>query len=761
MSEKYYPQIAGELNLKPAQVKAVADLLAEGGTVPFIARYRKEMTDSLDEVAIAAIRDRLEQLAELDKRREAILESLRERELLTEELEKSVLAAKTMTELEDIYLPYRPKRRTRAMIAREKGLEPLANLIFEQTDGIDPTQEAAAYLSEEKEVASIDDALAGARDILAEMMNEDKDLRTKMRSFYTKNSSMGSKVGKDKEEEGAKYRDYFDWTEQANKAPSHRILAMLRGEKEGFLKLSICPPEIPAVTLIEENFLKGRNAAAEQVQLAVQDCYKRLLAPSMETELTNTLKEKADEAAIKVFVENMRELLLHSPLGEKTVLGIDPGFRTGCKVVMLNPQGKLLEDTVIYPSLGTHREQEAREIIKTLVSKYNPEAIAIGNGTASRETEAFCKGLGLPASVAVIMVNESGASIYSASDVARREFPDKDITVRGAVSIGRRLMDPLAELVKIDPKSIGVGQYQHDVDQKALQKSLDDTVISCVNNVGVDVNTASMELLSYVSGLSASLAKNVILWRDENGAFASRAQIKKVKRLGPKAFEQCAGFLRIPGGKNPLDASAVHPESYDIVKQMAKDLGCTVAELMADTDRRHQIQLDNYVTEKVGLPTLTDMMSELEKPGRDPRQRFEAFSFSEDVHKMEDLKPGMVLPGIVTNVAAFGAFVDIGVHQDGLVHISQLSDNYVDNPNNVVKVQQTVSVTVMEIDIPRKRISLSMKSSPGNQRQEKREKSTQPQRSGPPRQGNKPPQRDNRPPKQADNWFSEALKRKK
>jgi len=697
---------------------ATAILLKEGATVPFIARYRKEVTGSLDEVAIMAIRDRMESLAALDSRRDAILKSLDERKLLTTELKKAVQAAQTLTALEDIYLPYRPKKRTRATIAKEQGLEPLADLLFTQAADIDPQQAAAPFLdteaakTAEPPLTSVGAALAGARDILAERFSDDKDARAKLRAVYQSESTLFSKVFPGKETEGAKFSDYFDWSEPASKAPSHRILAVRRGEKEGFLMMRIHPPETSSIGTLEPLYVKGRNPAADQVRLAVQESFKRLLGPAMETEIRMELKRRADEEAIRVFADNLRELLLASPLGQKTVLAIDPGFRTGCKVVLLDAQGKLLHNDVVYPEQGARSAAEAGEKVLAFIKHFKVEAVAIGNGTAGRETETFVRKLNLPASIPVVMVNESGASIYSASDVAREEFPDHDITVRGAVSIGRRLMDPLAELVKIDPKSIGVGQYQHDVEQTALKKSLDDVVISSVNRVGVELNTASKQLLAYVSGIGPAIAEAIVAFRNANGAFQSRQDLLKVPRLGPKAFEQAAGFLRIRNAENPLDESAVHPESYGIVDTMARDLGCNVRDLIKNELLRKKIALKNYVTDKVGLPTLNDILAELAKPGRDPRQKFEAFSFAEGVEKITDLTVGMKLPGIVTNVAAFGAFVDIGVHQDGLVHVSQLSDNFVKDPADVVKVQQRVQVTVMEIDLERKRIALSMKSKP-------------------------------------------------
>lgn len=712
MIEKHILKITKELNLQARQVAATAILLEEGGTVPFIARYRKEKTGELDEVQITAIRDRIEQLGELDKRRDSILSSLKERSLLTDVLQAKIDQAETMSTLEDIYLPFRPKKRTRATIAKEKGLEPLSEILWVQDVSTDPKAAAAAFIDSAKEVADAASALAGARDIIAERITDDAAARARLRELYISQGSIKSKVVSGKEEEGAKFKDYFDWTEAASSAPSHRILAMRRGEEEGFLFTRLTPPEDQAVALLEAMFVKNSSPAAQEVRTAVQDCYKRLLGFAMEGEARVHFKKRADEEAVKVFADNLRELLLSAPLGQKNVLAIDPGFRTGCKVVLLDRQGKLLGNDVIYPEKSAREQAEAATMVKTVITKFNVEAIAIGNGTASRETETFIRKLGLPASIPIVMVNESGASIYSASDVAREEFPNHDITVRGAVSIGRRLMDPLAELVKLDPKSIGVGQYQHDVDQTALKRSLDDVVVSCVNSVGVEVNTASKNLLSYVAGLNSRTAASIVGYRDENGPFKSRKELQKVPGLGPKSFEQAAGFLRIRGGDHPLDASSVHPERYTLIDQMAKDLGCTVDELVRDSTKRSKIDARKYVSEDVGLPTLQDILSELAKPGRDPRQQFEAFSFKEGVDKVEDLEPGMKLPGVVTNVTAFGVFVDIGVHQDGLVHISQLSDNFVKNPAEVVKVGQRVQATVLEVDLPRKRISLSLKTNP-------------------------------------------------
>jgi len=703
----HHKKIAAELSVSEKQVKATLELLDEGATVPFISRYRKEVTGSLDEVQVTAIRDRALQLRDLDKRREAILKSLTEMGKLTPELEKQINEAETMVSLEDIYLPYRPKRKTRATAAREKGLQPLADLLLEQKR-IDIELEAAKYIDEEKGVKSVEEALAGARDIIAEFISENAEIRTQMRNLFIEKGIFQSKVVEGKEQEGIKYKDYFDWSEPVKTAPSHRVLAMRRGEKEEILWLDIKPEEGQAIDLIEKAFITGNNSSAEQVKQAVTDGYKRLLKPSMETEVRLFTKKRADEEAIRVFAENARQLLLGAPLGQKRTMAIDPGFRTGCKVVCLDEQGKLLEYTAIFPHTGPGQAKEAEKTAKYLFEKYNIEAIAIGNGTAGRETEVFVRGLNLP-NAAIVMVNESGASIYSASEVAREEFPDKDVTVRGAVSIGRRLMDPLAELVKIDPKSIGVGQYQHDVDQTKLQTSLDDTVVSCVNAVGVELNTASKQILAYVSGLGPQLAQNIVDYRNQNGAFKRRDQLKKVPRLGDKAFEQAAGFLRIHNAENPLDTSAVHPERYSLVEQMAGDLKCSVKDLMGNDKLRKSIPLLKYTSETVGLPTLNDIMAELAKPGRDPREQFEAFSFTDGVNNINDLKIGMKVPGIVTNITNFGAFVDIGVHQDGLIHLSQITNRFIKDANEVLKVAQKVEVTVTGVDVDRKRISLSMK----------------------------------------------------
>lgn len=700
-----FSKISTALQIGENQVRKTIALLDEGATIPFISRYRKEMTGSLDEVQVAAIRDLRDQFVELEKRRDAILKSLLELEKLTPELEKAVRAAETLSKLEDIYLPYKPKRKTRAMAAREKGLQELANKLFQQRL-VAPEELAVDYL---EHVTNIDEALAGARDILAEEMMETAEAREEARNLFTRKTTVKSSIAKGKQEAGIKYKDYFDWSESLAQAPSHRILALFRGENEGFLNLSLLGPDEEVLTKLERRFITGNNSCAKQVEMAIQDGYKRLLMPAMETEVRAEAKKRADENAIRVFAENIRQLLLAAPLGQKRLLALDPGFRTGCKVVCLDEQGNLLANTAVYPHTGPGQASEAAETIKEWVKKYQIQAIAIGNGTAGRETESFVRNLNLNG-IHIIMVNESGASIYSASEVARDEFPDKDVTVRGAVSIGRRLMDPLAELVKIDAKSIGVGQYQHDVDQKKLQASLDDTVVSCVNLVGVELNTASKQILSYVSGLGPQLAQNIIDHRTKNGPFLKRSDLKKVTRLGEKAFEQAAAFLRIRHAKNPLDASAVHPERYDIVEKMAKDLRCKVTDLLADETLRKQIQLSQYVTADVGMPTLTDIISELAKPGLDPREKFEAFEFAEGVNDIKDLRIGMTLPGIVTNITNFGAFVDIGVHQDGLVHVSQLADKFVKDPNEVVKVSQKVMVRVTEVDEARKRIALSMKS---------------------------------------------------
>lgn len=722
--QKNLAKIATELKISPNQVEAVIALLEEGATIPFIARYRKEVTGSLDEVALTNIRDRHEQLLELDKRRDAILKSIEKQEKLTPALANAIERAETLAELEDIYLPFKPKRKTRASVAREKGLEPLASILFEQ-GSIDLKKSAHQFIDPAKGVNTLEEALEGARDIMAEWISENQDARKNTRELFWQEGEIAASVIKSKAEteEAQKFKDYFDWREPINKTPSHRLLAMRRAEKEGFITLDIAPNDDTAIMALEKQFVKGQSIVSEQVSLAVKDSYKRLLKPSIESEVRAETKQRADAEAIKVFAANLKELLLASPLGQKRVLALDPGFRTGTKLVVLGEQGELLFNTVIYPNEPQRETTKSATIVSGLCDKYKVEAVAIGNGTASRETETFVRGIGLPKNIVTVMVNESGASVYSASEVAREEFPDHDVTVRGAVSIGRRLTDPLAELVKIDPKAIGVGQYQHDVDQTKLKAGLDDVVMSCVNSVGVEVNTASKELLSYVSGLGPQLAKSIVEYRNQNGPFKTRTALKKVPRLGEKAFEQCAGFLRIRDSKNPLDASAVHPERYALVEQFAKDLNCTIKDLMTSIELRKKLDLKKYVSSAVGLPTLTDILGELEKPGRDPRQQFEAFSFQEGVHEIKDLKIGMVLPGIVTNVTNFGAFVDVGVHQDGLIHISHLSDRFVKDPYQVVAVQQKVKVTVVEVDAARKRIALSLKTDPfgkgiGNKQQE-------------------------------------------
>lgn len=708
MDKKFILQIANELGVRDFQVLNTITLLDEGATVPFIARYRKEMTGSLDEVQIAAIRERYEKIVELEKRREVILASVKEQEKLTPELEKSLRSASTMSELEDLYLPYKPKRRTRASIAREKGLEPLAKIVMAQYDS-DPSRKAHEFISKDKEVNSEEEALAGARDIIAEWINENQQSRQRIRNQFERSGEIYSRPVKGKELEGIKYETYYDWSESLMKAPSHRLLAMFRGENEGFLKLSIEPDEEQAKEVLNRLFVKSSNASSKLVEEAVKDSYKRLLQPSIETEFRQMVKEKADAEAIRVFAENLRQLLMLPPLGQKTVLAIDPGFRSGCKLVILDRQGRLLHNETIYPHPPQSEVKQSVSKIQNLVKAYKVEAIAIGNGTAGRETENLVRRIPFDTELIALMVNESGASVYSASAVAREEFPEYDVTVRGAVSIGRRLMDPLSELVKIDPKSIGVGQYQHDVNQNNLQKSLETVVESCVNKVGVELNTASKQLLTYVSGVGPVLANRIIEYRDKNGMFSTREELKKVPRLGDKVYEQAAGFLRIRESKNPLDASAVHPESYPIVMKMAQKAGCTVAELIQNEELRKKINLQEFVTEKVGMPTLTDIMAELSKPGRDPRQQFELFEFDKNVNSIDDLRPGMILNGLVSNITNFGAFVDIGVHQDGLIHVSQMAEKYVKDPNTIVKLNQKVKVKVLEIDKERKRIQLSMK----------------------------------------------------
>jgi uncharacterized protein len=702
-------KIADALQLSSKDVTATVRLLDEGATVPFISRYRKEVTGSLDEVQIIAIKDEIERLRALEQRRESILKSIESQNKLSEELRQQILDADTLSKLEDLYLPFKPRRRTKATIAREKGLEPLAQFILAQNNQA-VLEEAEKFLSEEKEVPSVLEALQGARDIIAETVSEHVLVRETMRELFKSTGIIKSLVIKGKEEAGEKFEDYFEWEEKLMTCPSHRLLAMRRGEKEDILILDIVVDDEEARTRIEKIMIHSRGECANQIKEAIEEGYKRLLQPGIEAEMRLLTKQQADEKAITVFADNLRELLLASPLGQKSVLAIDPGFRSGCKVVALNKQGKLLEETVIYPHEPQRRVTEAEMVVLAFCEKHQLEAIAIGNGTASRETEQFVRNIDvLPKSIPVIVVSEAGASVYSASEVAREEFPDKDVTVRGAVSIGRRLTDPLAELVKIDPKSIGVGQYQHDVDQNLLKNKLDDVVGSCVNGVGVELNTASKELLSYVSGIGPVLAQNIVEFRNQHGAFRSRKHLLEVPRMGEKVFEQCAGFLRIRNGVHPLDKSAVHPESYHIVEKMAADVNAGIDDLIENKELRKKINLQQYVTDTVGLPTLKDILAELEKPGRDPRKEFEIFSFDENVHEIRDLREGMRLPGIVTNVTNFGAFVDIGVHQDGLVHISQLSDTFVDDPNKIVKVGQQVWVHVAEVDEKRKRIALSMK----------------------------------------------------
>ncbi len=701
--------IATELGLAPGQVAAASALLDEGATIPFIARYRKERTGSLNEVSIASIRDRLRQLRSLEERRSAILSSLQERDLLTESLRTAVEKADTMASLEDVYLPYRPKRRTRATIAREKGLEPLADLLIAQESDSDPLVLAAAYVDAERDVSTPEDALAGARDILAERINEDASARDEIRRLFMRRAMVISSVVEGRQDSGATYRDYFDWQEPLARVPAHRLLAVLRAEREGIVRLAIRPDEDAAVSYLKHRVVHGSAPVSDQVARAAEDAYKRLVAPSIENEIRAEWKKRADREAVRVFAENVERLLMAPPLGRKRILAIDPGYRTGGKVVCLDAQGKLLTHAVIHPVGSETMRASAIRALQDLVIRHEIEAIAIGNGTASRETEALVRSIDFGREIPVLLVNESGASVYSASEIGRRELPDEDVTVRGAVSIGRRLADPLAELVKIDPKSIGVGQYQHDVDQGLLRQALDDVVERCVNAVGVDVNTASVSLLAHVSGLGPHLAERLVDYRDEHGAFETRASLTTVPRLGPKAFEQAAGFLRVQGGPEPLDASAVHPERYPLVRRMAQDLGCRVEDLMTDAQLRKQIDLPRYVTDEVGMPTLEDIVQELAKPGRDPRAPFSRFSFSDQVHGVGDLRPGMTLPGVVTNVVDFGAFVDIGVHQDGLVHVSQLDDRYIEHPSDVVHAGQTVVVTVLDVDAQRRRISLSMK----------------------------------------------------
>lgn len=694
------------LPIAEKQIAATIELLDEGATIPFISRYRKEKTGGLNEVEIENIRSCYDKLKETAKRKETIIATIEEQGQLTPELRKRIDATWDATELEDIYLPYKPKRKTRAEAARQKGLEPLATLLILQRE-TQPEAQAARYVK--GEVKDAEDALKGARDIIAEHVSEDERARNSIRSIFTRQATLTAKVAKGKEQEAANYRDYFDYSESLRRCSSHRLLAIRRAEAEGLLKVSISPDDDECLDRLDRQFVKGRNASSQQVSEAVKDAYKRLLKPSIETEFAAISKEKADDEAIQVFTANLRQLLLAPPLGQKRMMGIDPGFRTGCKVVCLDAQGNLLHNENIYPHPPVSKGKEAMARLSKMIEAYQIEAIAIGNGTASRETEEFLKKMTFPRSVQIFVVSEQGASIYSASKIAREEFPDYDVTVRGAVSIARRLMDPLAELVKIDPKSIGVGQYQHDVDQTKLKKSLDQTVESCVNLVGVNLNTASSHLLTYISGLGPQLAQNIVNYRQQNGPFASRKELLKVPRMGAKAFEQCAGFLRIAGGKNPLDNTAVHPESYHIVEQMARDLGCTVDTLIADKELRRKVELKKYVTTEVGMPTLQDIMQELDKPGRDPRGTIKAFEFDSSVHTIDDLREGMELPGIVGNITNFGAFVDIGIKENGLIHLSQMADRYVSNPAEILSIHQHVRVRVLGIDKERKRIQLTLK----------------------------------------------------
>lgn len=711
--------ISKSTGISERQVANTVGLLEEGCTIPFIARYRKEVTGTLDEVQVASVNDALDKLKEIEKRKETILKTIEEQGKLTPELKTRIENSWDSTELEDIYLPYKPKRKTRAEVARQKGLDPLATFLMLQNPNADIDKKVKEFISEEKGVNTAEEAIAGAQDIIAEQVSESEEARNIVRFNFKKDAVITSTKTKSKaktpEEQQAwddaaqKYRDYFDFSEKLARCASHRLLAMRRGEAEGFLKVSISGDDERCLDRLDQQFLRNSSKSAELVWDAVEDAFKRLIKPSIETEFANMSKEKADEEAIRIFVKNLEQLLMSAPLGQKRVLALDPGFRTGCKVVCLDAEGNLLHNEAIYPHPPKSERRAAGDKIWTLTKQYKIEAISIGNGTASRETEEFVKSLGLPESIQIFVVSEDGASIYSASKVAREEFPDYDVTVRGAVSIGRRLMDPLAELVKIDPNSIGVGQYQKDVDQKALKHSLDQTVEMCVNKVGVNLNTASKHLLTYVSGLGPSIAQNIVTYRAENGAFKSRKELLKVPKLGPKAFEQAAGFLRVSGGKQPLDNSAVHPESYPIVEKMAKDLKCTVADLLADKTLREKIDINKYVTDKVGVPTLQDIMQELDKPGRDPRQQLEAFAFSKDVKELEDVQPGMTLPGIITNITNFGCFVDVGVHTKGLVHISELADKFVKDPTEVVELHQHVQVRVLDVDLKRGRMALSMK----------------------------------------------------
>ncbi len=706
MTDFFHKRIAQTLSLSEKQIQQTLHLLQDGATIPFISRYRKEATGGLDEVQIEAIQTQYDKLNELAKRKDTITNTIREQGKLTDELSKRIAETWDATVLEDLYLPFKPKRRTRAEAARQKGLEPLATLLMLQREP-QPEKRASTYVK--GEVKDVEDALKGARDIIAEQVSEDEQARNQVRNAFTRQAVLTTKVVKGKEEEAANYRDYFDCQEPLKRCSSHRLLAIRRGETEGFLKVGISPDDDACTERLERQFVRSHNACGMQVSLAVQDAYKRLLKPSIETEFATSSKERADEEAIHVFTANLRQLLLASPLGQKRVMGIDPGFRTGCKVVCLDAQGNLLHNENIYPHPPVSKPKEAMAKLQKMVEAYQIEAIAVGNGTASRETEEFLKRQTFHQDVQIFVVSEQGASIYSASKIARDEFPEYDVTVRGAVSIARRLMDPLAELVKIDPKSIGVGQYQHDVDQSKLKKSLDQTVENCVNLVGVNLNTASSHLLTYISGLGPQLAQNIVNYRAEHGAFHSRKELMKVPRMGAKAFEQCAGFLRIPGAKNPLDNTAVHPESYCIVEQMANDMHCTVEELITSKELRQKIKLEHYLTDTVGMPTLKDILQELEKPGRDPRGPIKVFEFDKNVRTIEDLCIGMELPGIIGNITNFGAFVDIGIKESGLVHLSQLADRYISNPNEVVSIHQHVRVKVLNIDMERKRIQLTMK----------------------------------------------------
>ena len=706
MINVFHTLIARFLQIPEGQVERTIGLLNEGATIPFISRYRKEVTGGLDEVQIGAIKDQLDKLTELSKRKETILATIEEQGKLTPELRKRIEESWDSTEIEDLYLPYKPKRVTKAEIARRKGLEPLAKIVMMQNEN-NLSARIKSFIK--GEVKNAEEALQGARDIIAEWINENESARNTVRNSFAHTAMITSKVIKGKEEEGAKYRDYFDFSEPLNRASSHRLLALRRGEAEGILRVSISPDAESCLDRLNRRFVKGRGEVSEQVATAVDDSFKRLLKPSIETEFSNQSKAKADEEAIRVFAENLRQLLLAPPLGQKRVLGVDPGYRTGCKLVCLDAQGNLLHNEAIFPHPPQNEKGKAAAKVAQLVATYAIDAIAIGNGTASRETEQFITNIRYDRKVQVFVVSENGASIYSASKIAREEFPEYDVTVRGAVSIGRRLMDPLAELVKIDPKSIGVGQYQHDVEQNALKKSLDQTVESCVNLVGVNVNTASKHLLTYISGLGPTLAQNIVNYRAEHGPFTSRKELMKVPRMGEKAFEQSAGFLRIPDGKNPLDNSAVHPESYPIVERMAKDLKCSVADLITDKALKKKLKLTDYLTDKVWMPTLLDIMEELDKPGRDPRQTIQVFAFDPTVKTIEDLKEGQVLPGIVTNITNFGCFVDVGIKENGLVHISELADRFVSDPTQVVSIHQHVKVKVLSVDLSRKRVQLSMK----------------------------------------------------